>query len=67
MSRSLAILGVLVFLCATLSGCVYHDGHHGHYRGYGRRWDSGYGYGGHHHGGYYRTGYHHRYHRDYCD
>ena len=63
MKRSLTILGVLVLLCATLSGCVYHDGHYGH----GARWDSGYHSGGHYQGGYYRTGYHHRYHRDYCD
>jgi hypothetical protein len=66
MKRSLALFGVVVLFCATLSGCAYYDDCDG-YRGHGRRWDSGYRHGGHYRGGYYRSGDHHRYHRDYCD
>ena len=67
MKRSLALFGVLVFLCATLSGCAYYDDCHGGHHGYGSRWDSGYHHGGHSHGGYYHPSNHHRYYRDYCD
>jgi hypothetical protein len=67
MKRSLALFGVLVFFCATLSGCAYYDDCNGGYRGHGQHWDSGYRHGGYSHGGYYRGSYSHPHHRDYCD
>ena len=72
MKRSLPVLGVLALFCATLTGCVHYDAHHGGYHdGHGHHYRSRYHHGhnyrggyypGHHgHHGHYRHGHHHGY------